>query len=69
MEEASSRLPAYAGNLVDQEGRVLLRTYVDDLRMAARYLAGLGWRFTVLDPPQLRAEVRALAQELLQSTG
>jgi hypothetical protein len=30
----------------------------------ARMLAGLGWRFTVLEPDRLRAEVRALADRL-----
>jgi predicted DNA-binding transcriptional regulator YafY len=35
----------------------------------AQMLAGLGWDFTVLEPPELRDEVAALAGRLAASAG
>jgi predicted DNA-binding transcriptional regulator YafY len=34
----------------------------------ARYLAGLPVEFEVLDPPEVRDELRALAERLLRQT-
>jgi predicted DNA-binding transcriptional regulator YafY len=69
-EHASRRIGPTMGELVPHpDGRVLLRTSVDHLAAMARYLAGLGWAFTVLHPPELRDEVLALAARLAASAG
>jgi predicted DNA-binding transcriptional regulator YafY len=67
LAEARSRIPAYTAQLREAPGGVIIRTQVDDMRMAARYLVGMGWRFAVLQPPELRAEVQRLAAELQES--
>lgn len=68
LEEARSRLPAHAGNLEQTPEGVLLRTQSDDMRMAARYLVGMGWPFRVIRPAELREEVRTLASELARDS-
>jgi predicted DNA-binding transcriptional regulator YafY len=69
LAEAQSRLPAYSATLAETAAGLVLRTQVDDLRMAAHYLTGLSWRFTVLRPAELRDEVRGLAMRLLEQMG
>jgi predicted DNA-binding transcriptional regulator YafY len=66
LEEARLRLPGHAGNLEATPDGVILRTQADDMRMAAHYLAGIGWPFTVIRPTELRDEVRVLATTLLE---
>jgi len=48
------------------EGGVLLRFWTHSLDWAASYLAGLGCRFTIRRPPELRAAVRCVAERLLE---
>jgi predicted DNA-binding transcriptional regulator YafY len=67
LEEARLRIPAYTAQLREAPGGVIMRTQVDDMRMAARYLVGMGWRFAVVKPTELREEVQRLATELLDS--
>ncbi len=66
LAEARARLPADAATIEAAPGGVLLRTHVDDFRMAAHHLAGLGWPFAVLRPDELRDEVQRLATQLLE---
>ncbi|MBO1415873.1 YafY family protein [Streptomyces sp. FH025] len=65
LAEARRRLPPAVGTLTELAGdRVLLRARAQNLDGVAVLLAGLGWPFTVREPAELRAEVRALAARL-----
>ncbi|MFG3229524.1 helix-turn-helix transcriptional regulator [Kitasatospora sp. NPDC048194] len=65
LAEARRRLPPAVGTLTElAEDRVLLRARAQSLEGAAIMLAGTGWPFTVREPAELRAEVRALAARL-----
>ncbi|MER7846405.1 YafY family protein [Kitasatospora sp. NPDC096077] len=65
LAEARRRLPPVVGTLTElADGRVLLRARAQHLDGFAVLLAGLGWPFTVREPAELRAEVRALAARL-----
>jgi predicted DNA-binding transcriptional regulator YafY len=64
MDEARRRVSPSVGTLEGADGAVVLRLGGDDLEWIARYLAGLGFGFTVLDPPGLRDAVRAEAERL-----
>jgi predicted DNA-binding transcriptional regulator YafY len=66
LDEARKYLPGHAGNLEETAAGVVLRTHVDDLRMAAHYLVGMCLPFSVLQPPELRDEVRHLATALIE---
>jgi predicted DNA-binding transcriptional regulator YafY len=66
---ARRRIPVWVGALTEVPGGVRLTTRAERLTGAAEMLAGLGWPFTVEEPAQLREEVRALAQRLLDSVG
>jgi predicted DNA-binding transcriptional regulator YafY len=57
--------PAFA-RLEQVPDGVLLRAWTDDLDQAARFLVGLGCRFEIRQPPQLREVIRQLAHELLR---
>jgi predicted DNA-binding transcriptional regulator YafY len=65
--EARRRIPRSVGALTEVPGGVRLTARAERLDGAAQLLAGLGCPFTVEEPPQLRDEVRALAQRLLAS--
>jgi predicted DNA-binding transcriptional regulator YafY len=69
LAEATRRIPRVVGDLVEVDGGVRLTTRAERLDGAAQLLAGLPWRFTVEKPPELRAEVRALAERLLADAG
>jgi predicted DNA-binding transcriptional regulator YafY len=62
-ERVRARLPASLGEIEETAEGVSLAWDVDDLDYAARYLMSLGLRFTVQDPPELRAAFTALAAE------
>ncbi|WP_188305203.1 helix-turn-helix transcriptional regulator [Streptomyces sp. CBMA123] len=65
LDEARRRLPPVVGTLTElAEDRVLLRARAQNLDGVAVLLAGLGWPFTVREPAELRAQVRALAARL-----
>jgi predicted DNA-binding transcriptional regulator YafY len=66
MMEAKARMPGHVTNMEEAPGGVLLRTQSDDLRMAARYLVGMCWDFTVVSPPELADEVRRLGTDLVR---
>jgi predicted DNA-binding transcriptional regulator YafY len=61
---ARTRVPATIAELSQRPDGVLLRARAQRLDGMAQLLAGLGWPFTVLGPPQLRAELAAHAARL-----
>ena len=58
-------IPRSVGTLTEVPDGVRLTARAERLDGAAQMLAGLGCAFTVEEPPELRDEVRALAQRLL----
>lgn len=64
LDEVRARLPRTAGTLEPHPDGTLLRGRAQRLDGLARMLAGLAWRFTVLEPDRLRDEVRTLADRL-----
>ena len=67
VDDARTRVPAGAGDVVEESGRVLLRVGADDLDGMARVLASLGLDLTVHRPVELRTAVAELAQQLAAS--
>jgi predicted DNA-binding transcriptional regulator YafY len=67
LEAAKARVPRTLAELSEDGGGTLLRMRADSLDWAANLLAGLGCRFTVRAPDELRASVRALAERLSAS--
>ena len=63
-DEAARRVPATLAELVDDPEGTLLRMRVGSLDWMATVLAGLGCGFTIRRPDELRASVRALAEQL-----
>lgn len=66
-DEAARRVPATLAELIEQDDGTLLRIRVGSLDWAASVLAGLGCGFTIREPDELRASVRALADRLARS--
>jgi predicted DNA-binding transcriptional regulator YafY len=66
-EKAAHRLPATLAELDAEGDGTLLRMRVSSLDWTARVLAGLGCRFTIRRPEELRESVQALAGRLLES--
>jgi predicted DNA-binding transcriptional regulator YafY len=64
IDEAARRIPATLAELADDRDGTLLRTRVNSLDWMASVLAGLGCGFTIREPEELRASVRALAKRL-----
>ena len=64
VDQAARRIPATLAELVDDPEGTLLRMRVDSLDWMATVLAGLGCGFTIRRPDELRASVRALAEQL-----
>jgi predicted DNA-binding transcriptional regulator YafY len=62
--EAARRIPPTLAELADLADGTLLRTRVNSLDWMASVLAGLGCGFTIREPDELRASVRALAERL-----
>jgi len=67
LDEATRRLPATLAELVEADGGTLLRMRVGSLDWMARILAGLDCSFTIYEPEDLRASVRAVADRLVAS--
>jgi len=67
LDEATRRLPATLAELSEADGRTLVRMRVSSLDWMASVLAGLGCTFSVEQPEELRASVRALAGRLAAS--
>ena len=62
--EAVRRVPATLAEIIDEEGTTVLRMHVDSLDWMATVLAGLGCRFSIRRPHELRASVRELGDRL-----
>jgi predicted DNA-binding transcriptional regulator YafY len=67
LDRAAQRLPPTLAELVEVEDGTLLRMRVSSLDWTASLLAGLGCRFTIRRPEELRPAVRGLADRLAQS--
>ena len=67
--EASAEIPRTVGSLEPHDDGTLLRIGGSDLRWLATYLAALPFGFRVLDPPELRDELRALGRRLVRDHG
>jgi predicted DNA-binding transcriptional regulator YafY len=68
-DEAARRVPATLAELVDDPEGTLVRMRVGSLDWMASVLAGLGCRFTIRRPDELRKNVRALAAQLAANAG
>jgi predicted DNA-binding transcriptional regulator YafY len=66
---ARGRIPVSVATLTEVPGGVRLTTRAERLAGAAEMLAGLGFRFTVERPAELRDEIRALAHRLVAAAG
>ncbi len=64
LQDARQRVPEDLALLQEAPGGVMLRLETDDFDWTARTLVGLGCRFTVIQPPELRDALRRLAQRL-----
>jgi predicted DNA-binding transcriptional regulator YafY len=64
VDEAARRVPATLAELLDEDGRTLLRMRVGSLDWMATVLAGLGCDFAIRKPEELRASVRELGRRL-----
>jgi predicted DNA-binding transcriptional regulator YafY len=64
IDEAARRIPPTLAELAELADGTLLRTRVNSLDWMASVLAGLGCGFTIREPDELRASVRALAERL-----
>jgi len=64
LEEGRERIPLTVGSLEETSDGILLRCEFEHLGWVAHYLLGLDCDFVVLEPPELRDELRALAARL-----
>ena len=69
METARQWVLPGVGVLEDVEGGVALTGYVQDVDWMAKYLAGLHWPLTILEPPELKDAMRRHAAALVQAAG
>ena len=67
VDEAVQRVPATLAELVDEDGKTVLRMRVGSLDWMATILAGLGCGFSIRRPDELRTSVRELAERLARS--
>lgn len=68
LESARRRVPAHQATLEPAPDGVRLCLYVECLDWAARFLVGLGCRFTVRRPAELGAVLRRLAEQLIAAS-
>jgi len=66
LDEARRRVPATLAELADEDGKTSLRMRVSSLDWAASLLAGLGCRFSVRRPEELRTSVAELSRRLAE---
>lgn len=66
VDDARRRIPGTLAELNEEEGGTALRMRVSSLDWAASLLAGLGCRFRVRSPTELRASVEALSGRLAE---
>ncbi len=67
-EVAIERIPDGYGTVEAAAEGVIFRSRHDELRPIALLLAGLGCRFSVIDPPELQTEIETLAESLKAMT-
>jgi predicted DNA-binding transcriptional regulator YafY len=67
VDEAVQRVPPTLAELVDEDGKTVLRMRVGSLDWMATILAGLGCGFSIRRPDELRTNVRELAERLARS--
>ena len=63
-EAVARRVPAHVGSVEGSSGATMLKIGVDDAQWLTGYLIGLGFRFEVVDPPELRDGVRAIVERV-----
>ncbi len=68
LEQVENRVSRDVGLLEETPDGVLLRSWADGLGWMARYLINTGLKFTVIEPPELRKEIRKVAHALLRMT-
>jgi predicted DNA-binding transcriptional regulator YafY len=66
MEEARTRVPPATGLLEEADGGVMLRSWADGLEWMAHFLIGLRCPLVVLRPPELRDQLRSVAQRIVE---
>ena len=69
LDEARGRIPSTLATLAETPEGTVLRMQVGSLDWLAGVLAGLGCRFEIRSPAELRGHVRELAARLLDSAG
>ena len=57
-------MPAHVGSVEASSDATVLKIGVDDAQWLTGYLIGLGFRFEVVDPPELRDGVRAIVERV-----
>jgi predicted DNA-binding transcriptional regulator YafY len=67
LADVRRRIPATMATLTEVDGGVLVSLRAERLDGVALMLAGLGWRFEIRRPEELRDAVRSLAATLLHS--
>ncbi|HEU4322779.1 MAG TPA: YafY family protein [Roseiflexaceae bacterium] len=68
-EVVRQRIPPAYGSLSATPAGTLFEAEYGDLRQVARFLVGRNLPFVALDPPELRAELRGMAEEIVRSAG
>jgi hypothetical protein len=68
MEKARERVSQATGILQEVAGGTLLLLRAEDLEWAARFLVTINLPFVVINPPELRTELRRLAQSIIDMT-
>lgn len=69
LEEAMQLVPPVIATLEQVPGGVMLRCSVGHLEWIAHFIAGLRCPFVVLQPPELRDELRKLATRITEMAG
>lgn len=68
LEAATAEVAPTVGTLSATTGGTLLRLGANELDWIARYLVALPFAFEVRDPPELRAELKALGRRLVRGS-
>ncbi len=66
LQDAQKRVSRAMGILEEVEGGVLLRLGAESLEWAAHFLVSLHCPLSIIRPPELRAELRKLAQSIVE---
>jgi predicted DNA-binding transcriptional regulator YafY len=66
LEEIQCHVPRDLANLVEADGGVVLRCYVQEIDWFAQFAMGLPCRFTIREPEDLRDALRRLAAKALE---